>query len=200
MNGALQQVYLARHGDTAWTATGQHTGRTDIGLTATGEEEARRLGARLRGRAFALVLTSPLQRAQRTCELAGFGAHAVPDPDLMEWNYGDYEGRRSVDIHAERPEWNLFRDGCPNGETAAEVGARADRIVAKVRRAGGDAALFAHGHFLRVLVTRWLGLPPDYGRYFLLNAAALSVLGYEHNRDEPAVRLWNEAGPPAGNL
>jgi len=192
MSDALQQVYLARHGETVWTTTGQHTGRTDIALTAAGEEEARRLGERLRGETFALVLTSPLGRARRTCELAGLGAQAIADPDLMEWNYGDYEGRRSVEIHAERPGWNLFRDGCPNGETAADVGARADRVVARARQIDGPVAIFAHGHLLRVLVTRWLGLPPEYGRYFLLGTAALSILGYEHNRDEAAVRLWND--------
>jgi len=192
MSAPLPRVFLARHGDTAWTATGQHTGRTDIPLTAAGEEEARRLGTRLRGQTFALVLTSPLVRARRTCELAGCGAQAVTDSDLVEWSYGTYEGRRSTEIHAERPDWNLFRDGCPGGETAADVGARVDRVLARVRQVEGDIAVFAHGHLLRVFVTRWLGLPPEYGRYFLLGTAALSILGFEHNRNEPAVQLWND--------
>lgn len=198
MSTPLPQVYLARHGDTAWTATGQHTGRTDIPLTAAGEEEARRLGARLHGHTFALVLSSPLVRARRTCELAGFGVQAVVDADLMEWSYGRYEGRRSTEIHAERPDWNLFRDGCPDGETAADVGARVDRVLARVRQVEGEVAIFAHGHLLRVLVTRWLELSPDHGRYFLLGTAALSILGYEHNRNEPAVRLWNDTSHITG--
>lgn len=192
MGNTLQEVFLMRHGDTAWTATGQHTGRTDIPLTAAGEDEARRLGTRLSGRNFSLVLTSPLARARHTCELAGFGGKAVADPDLMEWNYGAYEGRRSVDIHVERPDWNLFRDGCPDGETAADVGVRADRVVARIRQAPGPVAVFAHGHVLRVIVARWLGLPPEHGRSFLLGTAALSILGYEHAQNEPVVRLWND--------
>lgn len=193
MSQALPSIYLARHGETLWATTGQHTGRTDIALTERGEQNARRLGERLQGVAFARVLTSPLQRARRTCELAGFGAIAETEPDLMEWNYGDYEGRRSADIHQERPDWFLFRDGCPGGENADQVGARADHVIARLRKEAGNALIFSHGHFLRVFAARWLGLPARDARYFLLSTAALSVLGYEHNQlDEPAIRLWND--------
>jgi probable phosphoglycerate mutase len=192
MSEALPAVYLARHGETAWTVSGQHTGLTDIPLTERGERNARRLGERLKGLTFAHVLTSPLQRARRTCELAGFGAAAQVDADLVEWNYGDYEGRKTADIHKERPDWQLFRDGCPGGEDAAAVGARADRVIARVRAVAGDVLLFSSGHFLRVLAARWCGLEPAGGRYFLLSTAALSVVSYEHNRSQPAVRLWND--------
>jgi probable phosphoglycerate mutase len=186
-------VYLVRHGATEWSVSGQHTGRTDIPLTPQGEDNARRLGARLRGLSFALVLTSPLQRARRTCELAGFGGVAKDDPDLLEWNYGAYEGLRSADIRRERPGWYLFRDGCPGGESAADVGARADRVVARARGMAGDVLLVAHGHILRVVAARWLGLPPEDARYFLLGTAALSVLGYEHDDPaQPVLRLWND--------
>jgi probable phosphoglycerate mutase len=185
-------VYLARHGETAWTVSGQHTGKTDIPLTERGERNAARLGERLRGLTFARVFTSPLQRAARTCELAGFGKVAEVDPDLMEWNYGDYEGRKTVDIHKERSGWQLFRDGCPGGEDAAAVGVRADRVIAKVRAVEGDVLLFSSGHFLRVLGARWLGLEPAGGRFLLLSTATLSILGYEHDRTEPAIRLWND--------
>lgn len=193
MSEALANVYLARHGETAWSLSGQHTGRTDLPLTERGEGNARALGRRLRGRAFARVLTSPLQRAARTCELAGFGERADIDPDLVEWDYGRYEGRRTVDIHAERPGWLLFRDGCPGGETPEQVGARADRVIARLRAVQGDALVFSSGHFLRVLAARWLGLEAAAGRYFLLGTASLSILGYEHDVTEPAIRLWNDA-------
>ncbi|MDX2168619.1 MAG: histidine phosphatase family protein [Deltaproteobacteria bacterium] len=189
---ALPNIYLARHGETAWTITGQHTGLTDLPLTARGEENARRLGERLRGRSFAAVLTSPLRRAAHTCELAGFGQVAQPEPDLVEWNYGRYEGKRSAEIKAEAPDWQLFRDGCPEGESPAQVAARADRVVARVRAFGGDVLLFSSGHILRVLAARWLGLPPDGGRYLLLGTASLSTLSYEHNLQEPVLRLWND--------
>jgi broad specificity phosphatase PhoE len=193
MSQPLPSIYLARHGETLWTTTGQHTGRTDIPLTERGEQNARRLGERLRSVTFVRVLSSPLQRARRTAELAGFGASLEVDPDLMEWNYGDYEGVRSADIHQQRPEWNLFRDGCPNGETAEQVGVRADRVVARLRKETDNVLIFSHGHFLRVLVARWLELPARDARFFLLSTAALSILGYEHNRlDEPAIRLWND--------
>jgi probable phosphoglycerate mutase len=185
-------VWMARHGETAWSLSGQHTGRTDLPLTERGERNARRLGQRLQGRSFVRVFSSPLQRARRTCELAGFGSAAAIDPDLTEWDYGAYEGKRSVEIHAERPGWDLFRDGCPGGEDAAAVGARADAVVRRLRAAGGDVLLFSSGHFSRVLAARWLGLEPQAGRYFLLNTAALSILSYEHNLDHPAVRLWND--------
>jgi broad specificity phosphatase PhoE len=192
MSGALPVVYLARHGETTWTISRQHTGLTDLPLTARGEVEARSLGERLEGLKFAAVLTSPLQRAARTCELAGFGSAAAVEPDLLEWNYGSYEGRTSADIHTERPDWQLFRDGCPGGESPDQVGARADRVIRRVRTVGGDVALFSSGHFLRVFAARWLGLEPGAGRYFLLGTASLSALGYEHNLSEPVIRLWDE--------
>jgi len=196
VSDALPVVYLARHGETAWTISRQHTGMTDLPLTARGEVEAGQLGERLEGLSFAGVLTSPLQRAVRTCELAGFGAAAEVEPDLLEWNYGAYEGRTSADIRAERPDWQLFRDGCPGGELPDQVGARADRVARRVRAMGGDVLLFSSGHFLRVFAARWLGLEPGAGRYFLLDTASLSALGYEHDRSEPAIRLWNEIPHP----
>jgi broad specificity phosphatase PhoE len=192
MSEALPVIYLARHGETAWSLSGQHTGLTDLPLTERGERNASRLGERLRGLTFARVFTSPLQRAARTCELAGFGTVAEVDGDLLEWNYGDYEGRRTVEIHAERPDWQLFRDGCPGGESPDQIGARADRVVRRVRAVQGDVLLFSSGHFLRVFAARWLGLEPAGGRYFLLSTASLSALGYEHNLSEPVIRLWNE--------
>ena len=188
----LPKAYLVRHGETAWSLSGQHTGRTDISLTERGEVNGRRLAERLKGLNFALVLTSPLQRARRTGELAGFASSLVVDPDLREWDYGSYEGRRTAEIHKERPGWNLFDDGCPNGEAAQQVGIRADRIVQQIRTAGGDALVFSHGHFLRVLTARWLGFPPGHGRYFLCGAGSLGILGFEHNSpDEPVLKLWN---------
>jgi probable phosphoglycerate mutase len=192
MSETLLVVHLARHGETAWSLSGQHTGRTDLPLTERGERNARRIGERLHGLAFAKILTSPLERAARTCELAGFGAAAEVDRDLLEWDYGHYEGRTSAEIRAERPEWQLFRDGCPGGESPAQVGARADRVVSRVRQLPGDVLLFSSGHFLRTLAARWLGLDPAAGRYFLLGTASLSALGYDHGASEPAIRLWNE--------
>jgi broad specificity phosphatase PhoE len=192
MSDALAVVYLARHGETAWTISSQHTGLTDPPLTPEGEAEALRLGERLEGLRFASVLAGPLRRAVRTCELAGFGAEAEVEPDLLEWNYGTYEGRTSADIHAERPDWQLFRDGCPGGESPEQVGARADRVVRRVRAIGRDALLFSSGHFLRVFAARWLGLEPGAGRYFLLGTASLSAVGYEHDRSDPVIRLWDE--------
>ena len=191
MSEVLPTVYIARHGETAWTVSGQHTGRTDLPLTAQGERNARRLGARLKGMTFAKVFTSPLQRAKRTCELAGFGSVAETDPDLMEWDYGQYEGLRSAEILAQRPDWQLFRDGCPGGESPAQIGERADRVVRRVR-AAGNVLLFSSGHFSRVLAARWLALVPAAGKYFVLNTASLSALGYEHNPSEPVIRLWND--------
>ena len=185
-------VYLARHGETAWSLTGQHTGLTDLPLTERGEQNARRLGERLRGLTFAKVFTSPLKRAARTCELAGFGAVAKVDPDLVEWNYGKYEGRRTVEIRAERPGWQLFRDGCPDGESLEQVAARADRVVGRVRAVAGDVLLFSSGHILRVLAARWLGIEPTFGKFFFLSTASLSQLGYEHDRSSPVIRLWND--------
>jgi probable phosphoglycerate mutase len=192
MSDALPLTYLARHGETAWTISRQHTGATDLPLTAQGEAEALRLGERLEGLTFAAVLTSPLQRAVRTCELAGFGSMAKVEPDLIEWNYGAYEGRTSADIHRERPDWQLFRDGCPGGESPDQIGARADRVVRRVRGIEGNTLLFSSAHFLRVFAARWLGLDPAAGRYFLLGTASLSIVGYEHDRSEPVIRVWDE--------
>jgi broad specificity phosphatase PhoE len=189
---ALPRVYLARHGETEWSRSGRHTGLTDLPLTERGERAARRLGERLRGIAPVKVLSSPLRRAARTCELAGFGALAEMDPDLLEWDYGEYEGRTSAEIHAARPDWQLFRDGCPGGESPSEVGARADRVVQRVRALEGDAIVFSSGHILRVLTARWLGQPVLAGRLFALDTASRSALGYEHDLSEPVIRLWNE--------
>jgi probable phosphoglycerate mutase len=162
-------------------------------LTEQGERSARELGERLRGLIFAKVFTSPLQRAVRTADLAGFGRVAEIDPDLVEWDYGRYEGRRTAEILAERPNWQLFQDGCPGGEAPDQVAARADRVNQRVRAVGGGTLLFSSAHFLRVLAVRWLGLEPAAGRYLLLGTGSLSALGYEHNLAEPAIRLWNEA-------
>jgi broad specificity phosphatase PhoE len=193
MENELPIVYLARHGETAWTLSGQHTGLTDLPLTERGEQTARRLGERLRGFAFARVFTSPLERARRTCELAGFGSVAEIDPDLVEWNYGQYEGRRGSDIRRERPDWNLFRDGCPGGESPTQVSVRADRVVCRVRTISGDVLLFTSGHFIRVLASRWLGLEPTANsRYFMLSTASLSALGYENDICRPVIRFWND--------
>jgi probable phosphoglycerate mutase len=192
MNSALPTIYLARHGETAWTLTGQHTGRTDLPLTERGRQNAQRLGERLKGLNFPKVLTSPLQRAACTCSLAGFGDAAEIDPDLVEWDYGEYEGLTTAEIYAQRPEWQLFRDGCPGGESPQQVGARADRVVSRVRAVHGDALLFSSGHFSRVLAARWLGLEPAGGRYFLLSTASLSVLGYERTLAQPVICSWND--------
>jgi probable phosphoglycerate mutase len=188
----LPEVYLARHGETAWAISGQHTGLTNIPLTERGERNARSLGDRLKGLSFSEVRTSPLHRATRTAELSGFGGQAVPDPDLVEWNYGDCEGRKTVDIRAENPGWQLFRDGCPGGESVADVAARADRVISHLRTLEGRVLLFGHGHFFRVLAARWLGLPAGDGRLFLLSTASLSILGYEHNVHEPVIKLWDD--------
>ncbi len=186
----MPDLWLIRHGETEWTVSGRHTGRTDIALTPRGERQAELLQRRLAGRTFAAVLTSPLRRARDTCRIAGYGAVAVPDDDLVEWDYGDYEGRTTDDIRGERPGWTLWRDGVPNGETAAEVGARADRAIARSLSAGGDVALFAHGHFLRVLAARWVELPATTGRSLALDTTSVSVLG--HERGERVIRHWNE--------
>jgi probable phosphoglycerate mutase len=193
MSEVLPVLYVARHGETAWSLSGQHTGLTDLPLTPNGERNARRLGERLKGMSFARVFASPLQRAAQTCELAGFGAVAETDPDLVEWNYGQYEGRCSAEIFAERPDWQLFRDGCPGGESPAQVGERADRVIQRVRTVPGNVLLFSSGHFIRVLAARWLALGPETaGRYFLLTTASLSALGYEHKLSQPVIRLWND--------
>jgi broad specificity phosphatase PhoE len=193
MSEGLPIIYIARHGETAWSVSGQHTGRTDLPLTRNGEMNAKRLGERLKGLTFAKVFTSPLQRASRTCALAGFGAVAEVDPDLTEWDYAEYEGRTSVEIRRERPTWDLFRDGCPGGESPTDVGERADKVVQRIRAVAGNVLLFSSGHFIRVLTTRWLALGPgSAGRYFLLSTASLSALGYEHSLSHPVIRLWND--------
>jgi len=192
MKEMLPVIYLARHGETAWSLSGQHTGVTDLPLTERGQRNARRLGDRLKELTFARVFTSPLRRAARTCELAGFGSEAEVDSDLLEWNYGQYEGQRTAEIHAARPDWQLFRDGCPGGESPDQIGVRAERVVSRVRAVQGNVLLFASGHFLRVLAARWLGLEPGAGKYFLLSTASLSALGYEHNLSQPVIALWDD--------
>jgi broad specificity phosphatase PhoE len=182
-------VFPIRHGETAWSLSGQHTGTTDIPLTDKGRQLAERMRPVLAKETFALVLVSPLQRARETCELAGLGDAAVIEPDLVEWNYGKYEGLTPKQINEMAAGWLIFRDGCPGGETPGQVGARVDRVIARARAVEGDVALFAHGHVLRVLAARWLGLPPGGGQHFLLNTGTLSMLGYYH--DIPAVRVWN---------
>jgi probable phosphoglycerate mutase len=192
MSVSFPSVYLARHGETAWTVTGQHTGVTDLPLTERGECNARRLRERLSGLTLVKVFTSPLQRAMRTCELAGFGPVAQINRDLAEWDYGQYEGRLTADILAEHPGWELFRDGCPGGESPQQVAARADRVVERIRALAGDVLLFSSGHFLRTLAARWTGLETLHARSLMLYTASLSVLGYEHNLSQPAIRLWND--------
>lgn len=194
MSASLPALYLARHGETAWSLTGQHTGLTDLPLTANGELQAASLAPRLRGIEFAAVYTSPLQRASRTCALAGFAQEARRDGDLVEWDYGAYEGKRTPDIRAMRADWNLFRDGCPDGEMAADVGVRADRVIARARACQGNVLLFSSGHILRVLAARWIGLDPAYGKALVLGTASLSILGYEHDRAEPVISAWNQSG------
>jgi len=199
MSEAFPKLYLARHGETAWSISVQHTGRADIPLTNQGERNARSLGARLKGLSFVEVLTSPLQRAKRTSELAGFGTVATIDPDLAEWDYGQYEGKRTVEIRQERPDWNLFRDGCPAGETLDAVSARADRVIARTRACAGDVLLFAHRDFLRILAVRWVGLPAIDAQHFVLTTASLSILGCDHGLDQPVIRLWNDDRHLAGD-
>jgi len=191
MSATLPILHVVRHGETEWSLAGRHTGLTDLPLTRRGEREAEGLRGRLQGMTFGRVFTSPLQRAARTCELAGFGGVAERDPDLVEWDYGRYDGRRTAEIRAERPGWSLFRDGCPGGEMPEQVGARADRVVGRVRAIPGDVLVFSSGHFLRVLAARWLGLEVAAGRKLLLGTAGLGALGYEHDRSEPVIRLWN---------
>ena len=196
MNDALPKTYLIRHGETAWTISGQHTGRTDIALTAQGEDDAQKLTALLRGLSFAKVFTSPLQRARRTGELAGFGESQEADADLMEWDYGAYEGRRTVDILVERPGWHLFENGCPEGETLAAVSTRADRVIARIRALESDVLIFAHRDILRVICARWIALPAVEARRLHLATASVSTLGYDHGLDEPVIRTLNNVGHP----
>jgi probable phosphoglycerate mutase len=186
---AIQQVYLIRHGETEWSLSGQHTGITDIPLTENGRNVAKQLEPILAKENFTMILTSPLERARKTCELAGLGAHAEIDRDLMEWNYGEYEGLTPKQIDAQAPGWMLFRDGCPGGETPEQAVARVDRVIARARAVEGHVALFAHGHIFRVFAARWLGLPAMAGCHFLLDTATLSILSYYRNL--PAIRRWN---------
>ncbi len=189
------RLYLVRHGETEWSLSGQHTGRADIPLTPHGEDAARKAGERLREVPFAHVLTSPLQRAQRTCSLADLTPTPEIEPDLAEWDNGEDEGRTHAQIIESRPNWNLFRDGSPGGETPAQVSSRADRLIARLRELDGNVALFSHGHFGRVLGARWIGLPVEQAQHFLFSTAAISILSYEHDRtDSPALALWN-SGP-----
>ena len=193
MSPPLPEIYLVRHGETEWSSSGQYTGLTDLPLTATGEDQARRLRRRLETIGFAKVFSSPLQRARRTCELSGYGSMAELEGDLVEWNYGDYEGKKRHWILARRPGWLIFRDGCPNGESPVEVGVRADRVISRISRVEGNVLVFSSGHILRVLTARWLGLEPSGGRYFKLGTAALTILSYDHNScSEPVLRLLNE--------
>ncbi len=190
MTSPYPEITLVRHGETEWSATGKHTGRSDIPLTAKGEDAARRLGERLQDKTFSAIWSSPSSRARRTAELAGF-ATAEVRPDLAEWDYGAYEGLKTREILVERPGWSLFRDGCPDGESVMQAGARADRVVAATREVGGNVLLFSSSHFLRTLTARWLGLPASQGALFVLDTASVSVLGYEHDMSEPVVRRWN---------
>ena len=192
-----QRIYLIRHGETEWSLSGQHTGSTDIPLIARGEDAARNLGLRLREIPFARVLTSPRLRARRTCELAGLGPVAEIEPDLAEWDYGDYEGLLSAEILKGRPDWNIYRDGCPDGESPGQISARADRLIVRLRGLVGNVALFSHGHFGRVLAARWIGLPLGEAQRFQLDTASLGILSYERDRVEsPVIALWNDTGVP----
>lgn len=197
MPNELPRLFLARHGDTAWTDTRRHTGRTDVPLNERGEDHARQLGERLRRFSFASVFTSPLRRAARTCELAGFGEVATVDPELVEWDYGRFEGMLTKDIVEERPGWQLFRDGGLEGESSADVASRADAFIDRARLIEGDVLAFSSGHIIRMIAARWLGLPPENGRFFYCRPASVGVLGFEHgNRDEPILWLWNQVGQP----
>ena len=191
-----QTVLLAQHGETEWTRSGQYTGLTDLSLTDRGEMEARSLGRALgrgRGRAtFARVLTSPLRRSMATCEIAGFEENALVEPDLVEWDYGKYEGFTRDQIIRNRPEWELFRDGCPGGESPEQVALRVDRVIRDIRRVQGDVLVFSSGHVLRMFCARWLGLVPEAGRCFAMGSASLSSLGYEHNTSQPVIRFWDD--------
>lgn len=194
MSPALPLVYLVRHGETAWTLTAQHTGRTDLSLNAQGERQARDVGANLTGLRFDRILSSPLQRARRTAELAMPNSRIEVDDDLMEWDYGAYEGRSTVVIEVERPGWRLLRDGSPGGETLDSVAARADRVISRIRAGGGNLLLFGHREILRILAVRWIGLAPMEARRLLLATASLSVLGYDHDLTEPVIHAWNGGG------
>lgn len=188
----LQHIYLVRHGETAWSLSGQHTGRTDIPLTKTGEANARKLNERVRSTVFKRVFVSPLQRARQTADLAELATPVEIEPDLVEWDHGEYEGLRSAEIRAMKPNWNLYQDGCPGGESPAQVSQRADRMIARLRALEDNIAIFSHGHFGCVLAARWIGLEIEHASHFLLDTASLSILGYGHQRAaEPAIMLWN---------
>ena len=189
---SLQRIYLVRHGETAWSLSGQHTGRTDIPLTAKGKADARKLNGRFRTTVFNRVFVSPLQRARQTAALAALTKPVEIEPDLVEWDHGKYEGLRSDEIRAIKPDWNLYQDGCPGGESPAQVLLRADRMIALIRALEGDIAIFSHGHFGCVLAARWIGLEIEQASHFLLDTASVSILGYGHQRAaEPAIMLWN---------
>ena len=196
MNTSLPKIYLARHGETAWSLSGQHTGRTDIPMTAQGEKNAQQLGIRLKKESFTHVFSSPLKRAVKTAALAGFEKRVKPEPLLLEWNYGDYEGLTTKEIHQDNPKWLIFRDGAPQGESPFEIGARCDALIKKIlflqQAEPGHCLLFAHAHILRMLATRWLGQPPENGALYVLSTASLSILGYEHNITEHVMHLWND--------
>jgi broad specificity phosphatase PhoE len=197
MPSEMPRLFLARHGDMAWTDSRQRTGRTDLPLNERGEEHARQLCERLRRFSFARVFTSPLQRASKTCALAGFGEVAKVNPDLMEWDYGRFEGKLTRQILKERPGWEMFRDGCPDGESPQDVAARADHFIAQVRGIEGDVLAFSSGHIIRMIAARWLGLPPGTGRFFFCRPASVGVLSFEHNNpDEPIIGLWNYVTHP----
>lgn len=188
----LVRLYLIRHGETAWSLSGQHTGRTDVPLIEQGKRDARELAAPLSTVKFAHVFSSPLCRAQETCKLAGLDASMTIEPDLVEWDYGDYEGQRTIDVHKAQPAWNLFRDGCPHGESPAQIQLRADRLLSRLHALKGNVALFTHGHFGRVLAARWIGLPVQLAQHFLLSTTSCSILGFEHESSaEPVITLWN---------
>jgi probable phosphoglycerate mutase len=189
---STQRIFLIRHGETNWSVAGKHTGLTDVPLTEEGKKQAALLGKRLQGHTFQKVFTSPLQRAQETCRLAGMGKHAIIDPNLVEWNYGRYEGLTSEEIRKIDPAWNLFSQGAPKGESVADISARATKVLIKLQSLHGDLALFSSAHFLRILTVKWLQLPPSEGRHFFLSPASLSILGFEHQN--PALLLWNELG------
>jgi broad specificity phosphatase PhoE len=191
---SLPQIHIVRHGQTAWALTGQHTGRSDVPLTPVGEEEARKVGRRLAGMTFSRVFSSPSQRARRTCEIAGFAAGAIVEEDLAEWDYGKYEGLTTAEIRQLKPDWEIFRDGVPGGETLADISARADRVVARLKEAGDQPLVFSSGHFLRILAARWLGQDAAFGKLLMIGTASLGILSYEHSLADPAIALWNERG------
>jgi broad specificity phosphatase PhoE len=194
MNETLPSIYLVRHGETEWSITRQHTGSTDIPLTEKGEADAVQLGKSLKNHAFAKVMSSPRSRALRTCELAGFIKECEIDSDLAEWDYGQYEGITTKEIHLIQPSWDLFEDGCPGGETPDEIGERADRVLEYLKALKADVLIFSHGHFLRVLGTRWINLPANQASHFLLDTSSISILSFEHTLSRPVIKLWNSKG------